>query len=244
MKRPLAPSNLDELVEDDGNGAWLVTYSDLMTLILVFFILLYTIFFIETERFKDAIATVQVEDQDGKLLSVVEYADRAVERRGAIRLEEATGLRQQRDQTRRELQQIAEQAEWGADVEAVIEDGTLTLRVKGEAVFPSGTADLDGSAYGIFDRIVATLRRYPEYRIAIRGHTDDLPINTPRFSSNWELSAVRATTALRYFLSRGIDPSRMTATGYADMMPLVPNDTAHNRSRNRRVEFVLEKETP
>ena len=83
---------------------------------------------------------------------------------------------------------------------------------------------------------------HADYRIAIRGHTDDRNIQTRQFPSNWELSAVRATTVLRFFIQQGIDPQRMTATGYADYIPLVDNDSAENRARNRRVEFVLEKE--
>ena len=85
-------------------------------------------------------------------------------------------------------------------------------------------------------------RDHADYRIAIRGHTDDLGIDTAQFPSNWELSAVRATTVLRYFIGQGIDPERMTATGYADYLPLVENNSVENRARNRRVEFVLEKE--
>ena len=65
--------------------------------------------------------------------------------------------------------------------------------------------------------------------------------DTVAFPSNWELSAVRATTVLRYFIQQGLDPERMSATGYADFIPLVPNDTPENRATNRRVEFVLEK---
>ena len=85
-------------------------------------------------------------------------------------------------------------------------------------------------------------RDHADYRIAIRGHTDDQAIQTQRFPSNWELSAVRATGVLRFFIEQGIDPERMTSTGYAEYMPLVDNDSAENRARNRRVEFVLVKE--
>ena len=74
MSRTGRVSLLDEVLEEDDGTVWLVTYSDMMTLILVFFILLYTIFYIETERFKDAIATVQVEDPEGRVLNVIEYA--------------------------------------------------------------------------------------------------------------------------------------------------------------------------
>lgn len=68
-----------------------------------------------------------------------------------------------------------------------------------------------------------------------------MPISTKIFPSNWELSAIRATTVLRYLLTGDIDPARLTATGFADLLPLAPNDTAENRALNRRVEFVLEK---
>ena len=98
------------------------------------------------------------------------------------------------------------------------------------------------SAKIIFANLTFLFRQYADYRIGIRGHTDDLDIETVQFPSNWELSAVRATTVLRYFIEEGIDPERMTATGYADFIPLVNNDSPENRARNRRVEFVLEKE--
>ncbi|HBP10772.1 MAG TPA: flagellar motor protein, partial [Nitrospina sp.] len=83
---------------------------------------------------------------------------------------------------------------------------------------------------------------YPDYKIHIQGHTDDDPISTERFPTNWELSAARATAVLRYFFDKGVEPEKMTATGYADTFPLASNDTDQGRTINRRVEFVLEKE--
>jgi len=82
---------------------------------------------------------------------------------------------------------------------------------------------------------------YSEYSVNIKGHTDDRPILTKEFPSNWELSSIRATTVLKYLIQGGIDPGRLTATGYSDLLPLVANDTPENRAINRRVEFVLEK---
>ena len=86
-------------------------------------------------------------------------------------------------------------------------------------------------------------RLYADYSIAIGGHTDDRAIDATQFSSNWELPAVSATRVLRYFIGQGIYPERMTANGYVDYLPLVANDSLENRARNRKVEFVLEKES-
>ena len=119
----------------------------------------------------------------------------------------------------------------------------INLQIDGRFLFPSGQSTLKDSAKVIFKNLAQLFRENPDYRITIRGHTDDLDIDTVQFPSNWELSAVRATTVLRYFIQQGIDLERISATGYADFFPLVPNDTVENRARNRRVEFVLEKET-
>ena len=73
----------------------------------------------------------------------------------------------------------------------------------------------------------------------IEGHTDDLPISNAKFPSNWELSSARAGTAARYLIGRDFPPSRVRAVGYADTKPVAPNDSAENRARNRRVEFVF-----
>jgi chemotaxis protein MotB len=75
----------------------------------------------------------------------------------------------------------------------------------------------------------------------VTGHTDNIPINTPKFASNWELSAVRASDVVRYFISTGIDPKLLSAEGYAEYRPLEDNKTAKGRSRNRRVEIIYER---
>jgi len=100
---------------------------------------------------------------------------------------------------------------------------------------------LNPSAIPIFDDLIDILFDYPDYNINIKGHTDNIPISTEIFPSNWELSAIRATTVLKYVISRGVNPDRLTATGYGDVMPLLPNTSEENRTQNRRVEFVLEK---
>jgi chemotaxis protein MotB len=233
---------MEELLREEDSPAWLMTYGDLMTLLLVFFILLYTIFYLETERFKTVLSSIEVTvDAEGNTLSVVEYAERALHDHKRVRLEEATGLREKRARMLMEVQSIVAQNNWDENVAARVEDDKVLIRVKGEALFPSGLAELSPNAVPVFERIRAVIEQYPDYQINIKGHTDDRSISNAKFSSNWELSATRATTVLRYLIEQGVDPERLTATGYADLMPIRPNDSPVNRAINRRVEFVLEK---
>jgi chemotaxis protein MotB len=83
-----------------------------------------------------------------------------------------------------------------------------------------------------------------DFPITIEGHTDNVPINTPQFPSNWELSAVRATTVLRLFVESGVAPERLTAIGYADTRPVEPNVLADGRARNRRVTILIDSAIP
>ena len=118
----------------------------------------------------------------------------------------------------------------------------IVVRVPGASLFKPGQADLQLKARSLLDAVIKEVNKHPEYKVHIQGHTDDEPISTEKFPTNWELSSSRATAVLRYFVDKGAEPERMTATGYADTFPLGRNDTAPGRAKNRRVEFVLEKE--
>jgi chemotaxis protein MotB len=119
----------------------------------------------------------------------------------------------------------------------------IVVRIPGGSLFEPGSADLVlAKSKPVLDEIVRLLESYPRYRISVQGHTDDTPISTDRFPSNWELSSARATAVLRYFIDKNINPKRLTATGYADIFPIASNDSELGQATNRRVEFVLEKE--
>ena len=118
----------------------------------------------------------------------------------------------------------------------------IMIRIKGKVLFNSGAAELNPEGEPILDGIIKIIDEFFEYKINIKGYTDNVPIATQQFPSNWELSAIRATTVLKYLIGGSIDPHRLTATGYGELLPLVPNDSSEDRAQNRRVEFVLEKE--
>ena len=245
-----ARSFSDVFDEDVGSNAWAVTFADMMTLILVFFILLYTLADFEDDAYRELVESVQVLDGEGNQISVIDFATRKGRNPEPLKMvEDMLGMNPGQvplDNLKPamvdEMESMIDSTDLSDSVELAFDGDRISLQIDGRFLFDSGRAELKERALFVFSNLAQLFREYADYRIAIRGHTDDLDISTRQFPSNWELSAVRATTVLRYFIQQGIDPERMTATGYADYLPLVANDNAENRARNRRVEFVLEKE--
>jgi chemotaxis protein MotB len=106
-------------------------------------------------------------------------------------------------------------------------------------LFNFGKADINRGGLAFLDKMAALIQKIP-YPVRVEGHTDNVPIHTARYPSNWELSIARAVSVVKYFAESGkIDPQRLSADGYGETRPLVPNDSPANRTRNRRVEIVL-----
>jgi len=243
-------SVLEMFDNEESSNAWIVTFADIMMLILVFFILLYALSEFNEESFHELISNVVVFDGQGNQISVIDYAAQQGRNPEPLRpIEEMIGLNpvpmaveSLKPAMVVELESMIKYTDLAEGIELSYDSDQINIQIDGRFLFESGKAELKDSALIIFANLGQLFRQYADYRIAIRGHTDDRNIETIQFPSNWELSAVRATTVLRYFIRQGMDPERMSATGYADIIPLVDNDTAENRARNRRVEFVLEKE--
>lgn len=228
--------------EDETNTGWIVTFADMMTLLLVFFVLLYSLSSFETEKYKSAVEKIKTSiETESKLIGLLELMEIPESMDTKITIEDLTGLRSREDTLIRDVNRLAASGKAEKSITTTILDGKIIVRIRGEALFESGSARLDYKALKILDEITKVLFDYPDYNINIKGHTDDISIATRRFPSNWELSAIRATSVLKHLIKRGIQPERLTATGYGKIMPLVPNTSKENRARNRRVEFVLEK---
>lgn len=259
-------SHLRDLLKDDNEPGWLMTYADLMTLLLVFFVLLFSMSTLKEADFEETrrSLTMALDSATGNN-SLIELDAQAPTDRIPEELREETlpardysmedsnnpnsaeairqriRIQQQLERTSEDLAQAFQMSSLSDSVEiATPKDGKLRLRMKGSALFESGNAQFDRRAMPMLDVVVNVLRQNPQYDVNIQGHTDDQPIETPQFPSNWELSAVRATTVLRYFMRGGLDPERLTATGYGDSLPVEPNTNRAARAKNRRIEFVLE----
>ncbi|MGC9070497.1 MAG: OmpA/MotB family protein [Elusimicrobiales bacterium] len=140
-----------------------------------------------------------------------------------------------------EIKQMMEKGEMAGKVEINREGLRITLEEQGNLpFFESGKADITDEMIEVIDKIFPSLKKLSQdYEIIVEGHTDNVPINTAQFASNWELSTARATTVVKYLIAKGINPSKISAIGYGEFRPVVPNDTPQNRQKNRRVVFFV-----
>jgi len=237
-------SDIVDIIEDDNEVTWLVTYADLMTLLLVFFVLMYAISSLNLIKFKHVISSIQVnlgEKNPGMgLLEIVKVPERLDKK---VSLADLSGLKSRENEMLGDLDDLIQEKKLGKHIIAQISEGKIYIQIRGKVLFDSGAAQLNEDAKPILDKIIDIIQDYEEFNVNIKGHTDNTPISTAQFASNWELSAIRATTVLKYLIDGEVNPMRLTATGYGDLLPLVANDSAENRAINRRVEFVLERET-
>jgi chemotaxis protein MotB len=233
-------SDLEQIAQTDARQGWLMTYADLVTLILVFFILMFALSKMSLGRIMDTLKSLEItlsnETSKTRLFDVIDTGSLAQRKT----LDHFTGMREA--DVFKEIQDLIRRRSLGDKVEAEMRQGEIVLRIEGKVLFTSGSADLISGAGSILGDIIQILKENPHYDVDIQGHTDNIPIQTAKFDSNWELSAIRATTVLRYLIEEGIYEERLTATGFADRRPLTSNDTPEGRRKNRRVEFVLKEQ--
>lgn len=227
---------------DDGPDEWITTFADVALLLLVFFVLLFSMSTLDLRRFTDSFTSVRAALGDEKSDALTARIGRVGE--GAI--VESVLLQKQLLQEQRkvysEVRTFMNRKGVEGIVGAVFDEGVITLNVPGNVLFAPGQVTLSPEGEEMMATLVDLFIQRNDQIINIRGYTDDIPPSPDsRFKDNWEISSLRSVNVLRYLLKQGIEPSRLTATGLADLDPLYPNTSAENRAKNRRVEFVLEK---
>lgn len=245
------PARFNDYLRDDDEeetsaGQWLITFADMSLLMLTFFILLFSLSSMDTQRFgeiseamRENLGTQSVKGGSGGGGEISPAVDDQATL-DAARLQRELIERQRRvfDSMRTYLNQKNVDAKIGA----IFDNGVITLRLPGDVMFEPGRVELTGEAKKVLPVIRDMLIKQNDQTINIKGYTDDrLPPPGGRFKDNWEISSLRAVAVLRYMLDSGIEENRLTATGLADMNPLLPNTSEENRATNRRVEFVLEQ---
>ena len=136
-----------------------------------------------------------------------------------------------------ELEQYVSESGLRESIGVVSSQHELLVALKDTVLFASGEADLRASSFPILEKVAVLAHSHPDLALEVLGHADDIPISTPEFPSNWELSAARASRVARRLIDAGVAPTGVSAQGYASFRPLVPNTSEENRASNRRVEI-------
>lgn len=224
-----------------GSPGWMVTYADLMSLLLCLFILILSFAKVDSKVFRKAAGPINQAFGVSKTPSdMVAPPTPNIITLNPFKTDPRT---QEENRIILQIKKMMAKEILASMIDMEVKDNVVIIRFPGSAAFPSGTADLANEFLPTLAKIGEVLKG-AKGRVVISGHTDDVPINTDRFRSNWDLSAARAVSVAHYLLNtEGINPQRVTVQGAADSQPLVPNLNPENRARNRRVEIALEVPT-
>lgn len=228
--------NRKEDENKNGSPAWMTTFGDLMTLLLVFFVLLYSFSVMDIEKFQGFISSFQ--NQLGVLDGGTTISDENLIHRGSIGTNFSPSI-QNFNRIMGEMSSYVQEEGLSDQVELELTERGLVVRLTGTILYDIGKAELRPEGKNLLDEIAGLIIDIPN-NIMVEGHTDNWPINTDQFPSNWELSTARATNVVKYFMEHtALEPRRLMAAGYSEYRPLYDNDTVEHRSRNRRVEIVI-----
>jgi len=233
----------------EGIAPWVLTYSDTMTLLLCFFVVLMSFSTIQESKFRQAMGSIQ--DYLGLLISPnysilnsnystsssiapkVEQKMKKAQGDHNDKLTESYLLTLKQD-----MKKDSDKKGLGGSVEYMNMLNSLRIRVPSSVCFERGEFDISDHAKQFFAKVADLVKDLP-YQITIEGHTDDTPIYSDKYRSNWELSFERAMVVLRYFNSLGISNSRLSVMAYGEFHPIADNSTKEGKKRNRRVEIVI-----
>jgi chemotaxis protein MotB len=241
--------------DDPEHERWLVSYADFITLLFAFFVVMYGISSINEGKYRvmsDSIVyAFRADPGTAPGAAVSQRAADTIQIPMPIRRVQPKVKSDDTQSMKKEhLRNLAKDlnqalAPLMAQGKVRVSEGAfgLTVDISASALFAPGEARLDLGAVralGTVGRVLAAA----DFPVVVEGHTDNIPISTPQFPSNWELSAARAASVVRLFIDTGMDPRRLTATGYADQRPVADNATGEGRQSNRRVAITIESRLP
>jgi chemotaxis protein MotB len=226
-----------------AHDRWMVSYADFITLMFAFFTVLYAVSTVDKEKLAPAASSLQ----NAFAMGIAAEPEAAGTARDARHMRPApvvapivpTVPEDNLEGVRRRLALELADAIDSRRLEITKDARGLVLSLPVEATFAVGSADVQPDALALVARLAAALQPLGN-AVRIEGHTDDKPIHTPRYGSNWELSTARASAVVAFLIKdAGMEPQRLSAAGYGEFHPKVPNDGPANRARNRRVDLVV-----
>lgn len=232
--------------EHDNHDRWLVSYADFITLLFAFFVVMYSISSVNEGKYKTfsdslshAFNKQSSTASNTPVLNQQEQMLKALVDRRTARLGEQQRKVQERMKALADglSQVMAPMINQGLVSVSQTKRGVV-IDVSASSLFRTGDAALQPEALGVLRQVAAVLRQ-EDQPIEVEGHTDDVPIKTTQFPSNWELSSARASSVVRMLIDNGIPAQRLVVVGLASNQPLAANDSLENRARNRRVTITI-----
>lgn len=231
--------------EHENHERWLVSYADFITLLFAFFVVMYSVSAVNEGKFRTvsesiraALRPVPNPEVSQVIFSIGQY-------RPALRTPSLPGSKEIAVRRLRELVKSSQAASQFAVVHLLEkEDGDIIITIPDTILFKSGEAAIRQEALSFLKGLASVLLELNRH-VRVEGHTDNVPIRTAQFPSNWELSATRAVMVVRVLSELyGVPSDHLTAVGYADTRPVAPNLTPDQRAKNRRVEVIILEHTP
>jgi len=233
--------------EHDNHERWMVSYADFITLLFAFFVVMYGISSVNEGKYKVfSVSVNQAFGSNGKAgegsanhLSEEEiYFKSLVDRRNSRLAEKQRKQNERMQNLAKTLNETMAKFVQSGQMNVSQTGRGVELEINASALFNQGEADIQPEAKKTLADAAKVLAGN-EFAIEVEGHTDNLPISTAKYPSNWELSSARASSVVRLFIEQGIVAERLKAVGAADNRPVLPNDTAEGRARNRRVTVTV-----
>ncbi len=248
---PEPEENLDDEIdyaieESRTVPPWVITFADMVTLLMVFFILLFAIGTVEQDKWRqikeslrEALGADAIEELgtrqglDVIQTQVDEQTVHAVDEVGAM-------VNREMEDIISEVEEFVFKNKLSGEVRVSSDERGAVITISDVVVFPPGSADMTSRGRKTLRQVFDVLKQF-NYNVKVEGHTDNTPIHTLRYPSNWELSASRAAEVAHMLIDDGYPPERLSVEGFAEFRPIVPNTSAQNRSRNRRIEVVYQR---
>lgn len=239
--------------EHENLERWLVSYADFITLLFAFFVVMYALSVVNEGKYR--LLSNSIVAAFHKSVVNVDVTPIATQGVPQIMMNKPSiainpKYEEEKKQNKGKMRDIAREVidalgPLAKDGQVRVTEGLLgiTIEINASVLFAPGEAKLAPFATNALST-VAQLIAALSFPIVVEGHTDNIPIATDQFPSNWELSGARASSVVRLFIDNGVAPSRLTATGFADQRPVADNATAEGRQRNRRVAINIESKTP
>lgn len=221
-----------------GSPEYMLTYGDMMTLLLCFFVMLLSMSTIDPAKFMVAASSFQ-NAFSGVLKdfpTIPIHKEILTPRLGGDEQNKRMAI-----QAAREIMEAIKKEKLDEAIKVEVTEKGIAIKVSDPILFNVGKADIKPHFAGMLSEIFRIIDKVPDNEIRVEGHTDNTPIHTREFPSNWELSTARAVNVIKFLHTKGgIHPSRLSAVGYGEYRPVSPNTTLENKQKNRRIEIYVE----